>query len=104
MSAWTLVIEAEDGETVRVSLRRDRITIGRSDACMLRLTAMNVSRMHAVIERQGDAFFVEDTGSANGVRVNGRAVLERTPLHADDLLQIGDYHLVIRRELLATIG
>jgi hypothetical protein len=78
--------------------------IGRSSACSLALDDALVSRRHASIEQKGDAVFVEDLGSRNGVLVNGvkaegqrRLVhLDRVTIGAHDivLVEIGDENAV----------
>lgn len=51
-----------------------------------------VSGHHAVITQVGDAFFVEDTGSTNGVFLNGRRVA-REQIHYGDEITIHKHKL-----------
>lgn len=53
---------------------RDRVSIGRGPRNDVRLTGAEVSRNHAIIERDGDEFSLTDLGSRNGTRVNGEPV------------------------------
>jgi pSer/pThr/pTyr-binding forkhead associated (FHA) protein len=54
-----------------------------------------LSRRHARIARgPGGVFFIEDTGSANGTRVNGSAVLRPRALRDADEIEVGSTTLV----------
>ena len=57
-------------------LTKDEIVLGRSQECGICLDDRTCSRKHArVFERDGE-YFVEDLGSTNGVRLNGKTVEE----------------------------
>jgi len=49
--------------------------IGRASNCELRIEHTSVSRFHAEIASRGLAWHLHDTGSKNGLRVDGRLVL-----------------------------
>ncbi len=68
--------------------------IGRSSECHLILDDPSVSRIHAVIVRQGDVLRVEDKGSRNGVLVNKEKIVESRILQDGDQILIG--HQIIR--------
>ena len=70
-----------------------RTTIGRSPDCDIFLDDVTVSRNHAVLHRDGDAFTIEDQGSLNGTFVNRHRV-ESAELEDGDELQIGKYRLI----------
>jgi FHA domain/zinc-ribbon domain len=72
--------------------KSDRTTIGRSPDCDIFLDDVTVSRHHAVLERSGERFTIEDQGSLNGTFVN-RSRIERAELADGDELQIGKYRL-----------
>lgn len=59
-----LVLEHEVGGEERVA--KDRFVIGRGRHCDLVIDSAKISREHAAIVREGDAWFIEDLGSANG--------------------------------------
>jgi pSer/pThr/pTyr-binding forkhead associated (FHA) protein len=100
---WKLFIEDDDGQRTVLSLTRDDYTIGRRQGSAIRLTERNVSRDHARISRQkapddrsnGTIFVLEDLKSSNGVFVNGLRVAESQTLEHGDLIQIGDYRIVL---------
>ncbi len=64
-------------------------TVGRDPSSDLVLNDPKCSRRHAVIESSGDGITVRDSGSANGVFVNGRKT-ERSRLREGDVLKLGD--------------
>jgi predicted component of type VI protein secretion system len=99
-----LVIEDEAGTRSVVPFAGDVIVVGRgTEGVTFRLGDRNVSRRHARFLRQSGVVFVEDLGSLNGTRVNGERVTGKRRLRDGDLVQIGDYDLVIlaEREVLA---
>jgi hypothetical protein len=63
-------------------------TIGRDETCSIRLRDQLVSRHHARITRDGEAFEIEDMGSVNGTFVDGVPVV-RCQLHDGDTVQVG---------------
>ncbi|MCM2256402.1 MAG: FHA domain-containing protein [Vicinamibacteria bacterium] len=61
------------GEPPRTQvLEADETTLGRDRAAGLSLPFDEISRLHARIQWDGRRHFVEDLGSTNGTRVNGR--------------------------------
>jgi hypothetical protein len=70
----------------------DRTLIGRSPECDIFLDDVTVSRRHAEIVRDGDAFTLRDLGSLNGTYVN-RKRIESALLEDDDEVQVGKYRL-----------
>jgi hypothetical protein len=80
-----------------VPLASDRVVIGRSRECDIRIDDGNVSRRHAELSRSEDAstgWAVVDLGSTNGTEVNGRRIGRLTPLEAGDRIAIGGTELV----------
>jgi hypothetical protein len=68
-------------------------SLGRGEACAVRLEGKHISRIHARLERRGDGMVLKDNGSRNGVYVNGQGVAEAV-LRADDQIEIGEHVLV----------
>lgn len=64
------------------------VTIGRSPDCVISIPVRWISRLHAVLRRQGGQFVIEDSGSKNGVFVNGQRVIKPRPLTDGDLIQL----------------
>ncbi|HSO36578.1 MAG TPA: FHA domain-containing protein, partial [Labilithrix sp.] len=72
------ISEGPDVGTTRVldGINEGRILIGQSSVCTLRLTDRSVSRRHAALRREADAWRLEDLESSNGTRVNGVRIRE----------------------------
>ena len=87
-----LAIE-DAGEVVLMPLANDVVRVGRSPANDIVLDDASVSRRHALLAVRGDATFVLDDRSLNGVRVNGERVSE-APLKDGDALLLG--HVALR--------
>jgi hypothetical protein len=63
--------------------------IGRSRDSDIVLDDSNVSRRHAEISPSGRGWLIQDLGSTNGVRVNGRQVDGPHPLESGDRVELG---------------
>ena len=72
----------EDGTTYR---------IGRSSECEMRIDHPSVSRFHAELERRDSLWQLHDTGSKNGLRVDGHLVLQ-AEFPKSGWFSIGDVH------------
>ncbi|MFN2412225.1 MAG: FHA domain-containing protein, partial [Pyrinomonadaceae bacterium] len=66
-----LIFTTGDSKSERVVLTRLRTTIGRSARSDLCIPDAFASRLHAEVRKEGDAFWLQDLGSANGTRYNG---------------------------------
>jgi pSer/pThr/pTyr-binding forkhead associated (FHA) protein len=99
---WKLVIEDDEGKRTVVPLTRDRYSVGRKEGNTIRLTERNVSRQHARLVKSpragSGAYILEDVSSYNGVFVNGLRIGEAQELANGDLVQIGDYRIVLEDE------
>lgn len=95
-SSARLVLVARDGtEGDKFAVVGDRLTLGRRAADVLFPEDDFLSPTHARLERQGDHFWLIDSGSQNGVflRVRGTA-----PIYPGDSFMIG--HQLLRVENL----
>jgi pSer/pThr/pTyr-binding forkhead associated (FHA) protein len=75
-----------------VAVEGTSFVLGRAPECELMLDGPGASRRHARIVREGDRFFLEDLGSANGTLLNG-ARIERCGLEVGDELRIDEFQL-----------
>lgn len=98
MAIWKLTIEDDEGQKTVVPLVRDEYTVGRREGHTIRLTERNISRDHARIRKDSDAYVIEDLGSYNGVFVNGHRVVDAQRLQNGDLILIGDYRVEAHNE------
>ncbi|HEV2821289.1 MAG TPA: DUF3662 and FHA domain-containing protein [Solirubrobacteraceae bacterium] len=76
-------------------------TIGRSRECDIVLGDANVSRRHAEVRpvRTSEATWtIQDLGSTNGVRVNGRVADGAQPLGHGDRIELGTADLIFELE------
>jgi hypothetical protein len=74
-------------------LDKERMVLGRSQECDIRVSDANVSRRHAEIRREGDGYWVVDLDSTNGVAVNGSPT-KRSRLKPGDRITVGSTDLV----------
>ncbi len=66
-----------------VPLRADRLVIGRSPICDIRLDHPDVSLIHAKLSRHDDGWSIIDNNSIRGMRVNGRKTGEASLVPGD---------------------
>ncbi|HET9316413.1 MAG TPA: FHA domain-containing protein, partial [Vicinamibacteria bacterium] len=88
------------GATHEVELQGTVAILGRDPSCDLVINDVKCSRRHAVMEAGPDGLVVRDSGSANGVFVNGRKI-DRVALQEGDEVKLGDVTLVVLAEEVA---
>lgn len=89
-----LLIKYSDRPSDKFAITRLRTTIGRSARSDVCIPDAFASRLHAEIRQEGDAFWLQDLGSANGTRYNGSAVSVPIPLISGGEIQIGETVIV----------
>jgi two-component system response regulator HydG len=93
----------DSGATIVLDgVNEGRILVGQSAVCTLRLTDRAVSRRHAALRRDVDAWRIEDLGSSNGTRVNGVRVKEAL-LSGGEILALGSTSLKLVRAGVAPV-
>lgn len=75
--------------------------LGRSPDCHVTIEDPLVSRQHAKVLLRGEEAFLEDLGSRNGLRVNGRPIQGSKRLVDGDRIRIGTQELVFCRVTLS---
>jgi len=91
------------GAPHEVTLQGTVAILGRDPTCDLVLNDPRCSRRHAVIEAGPQGLTIRDTGSANGVIVNGEKV-ERAGLKTGDEVRLGEIALkVLAEEMPGTV-
>lgn len=73
------------------------LVIGRSASCGLTIDDPLVSRCHARLIVEADHVFIEDAGSRNGIRVNGRTITGRVEIGDGARFRVGTQELMLRR-------
>ncbi len=89
-----LIVRYPDRAPDHFPLGRLRITLGRSARNDLCIPDPFASRVHAEVRREGDEFFLQDLGSANGTVYNGLTVEGTVPLTAGGRIQIGETEII----------
>ena len=70
-----------------------RAVLGRSRECDVRVADADISRKHAEIRHEDEAWWIVDLGSTNGTTVNGRRA-KRERLHDGDRIALGSTEIV----------
>lgn len=86
----TLLIKYPNSQSQTFPLKRLRLTIGRSARNDVCLSDPFASRVHAEIRPEGDAYVVQDLGSANGTFYEGRQLTSGQTLAPSSCLRIGE--------------
>lgn len=71
--------------------------VGRGQESTIQLSSITVSRQHARIRLQEDAFLLYDLGSANGTTVNGEPVADPRTLRDGDVVAFGEVKFTFRQ-------
>ena len=99
-----LIFKNNDHSTETVPLSRLRTTIGRSARSDVCIPDAFASRLHAEVRQEGDSFWLQDLGSANGTRYNGVPVKTAVPLLTGDEIQIGETRIIFDDEVAKLKG
>jgi len=85
-----LVVFREGRKTGPVfPLHKDRVTLGRSTACDIRIPSAEVSRKHCRLTWRNEHLTAEDLDSANGTLLNGAPLTQAQVLQSGDCLEVG---------------
>jgi pSer/pThr/pTyr-binding forkhead associated (FHA) protein len=90
-------------EGLEVAIDRDRLVIGRGRDADLAVAEPTISRQHAAIEWDGEGYTLQDLGSTNGSRVNGRRET-RARLRDGDEIELGRLQLRLHAPAFAARG
>jgi len=89
-----LIVKYPDRTAEHFALSRLRVTIGRSARNDLCIPDPFASRVHAEVRHEGDEYFLQDLGSANGTLYNGAIVEAPITLVRGGRIQIGETEIV----------
>ena len=73
---------------------KKELIIGRSDASDIKLDGLQISNRHARLLQTNAGIAIEDTGSTNGVYINGNRISRQT-ISPGDAVQIGSFLIQI---------
>lgn len=93
---YFLIIQAPNGDIREVPLAKAGVVLGRDDSADVRVDDKKVSRRHAAFKLIDGLPWVEDLGSANGIRLNGKKVDKRSRVTTDDEVKVGSYQVRIK--------
>src|SRR5688500_17249586 len=99
-----LILQSGANGDERIPLARLRTTIGRSARSDICIPDAFASRLHAEVRQEGDGFWLQDLGSANGTRYNGTPVKLPVPLSSGGQIQIGETTIVFDDERIQLTG
>jgi predicted component of type VI protein secretion system len=88
-----------DNSIVEFPLKAEQSLIGRSSRCDVRIKHPGISSEHAVIRQLPGSATVEDLGSTNGTRINGKRIENVHPLRHGDQIGVGRERLMYFAEL-----
>src|SRR5258705_9719701 len=91
---------AIEGSMHTFPLSGEEVKIGRGSDNEIVLSDFSVSRRHAAVRREGEAWFVHDLGSTNGVQIN-RVAVKKAPLHPGDQVKIGIFELTVEGDRIS---
>src|SRR3954464_740184 len=83
---------SQNGQSRRVAMGDEPVTIGRQIANMVVIEDTEASRFHCVVEKVANGYRVRDLGSRNGTKVNGQLV-KVALLDQSDVVTIGKTEL-----------
>jgi len=89
-----LIVKYPDRAAEHFQISRLRITIGRSARNDLCIPDPFASRVHAEVRSEGDEYFLQDLGSANGTLYNGSVVDAPINLSRGGRIQIGETEII----------
>ena len=96
---WTLSVETGPKELRGVKIVvTGTVIVGRSPGADIVIAASYVSGRHAQFKLMGQNLFVEDLGSTNGTAVNNRMITAPTSLKNNDVVNVGDVTIRVRRK------
>lgn len=76
-------------------LSKEKISIGRSEACDLGLYGdAGVEKVHAYLTREGDRYYLVDAGTPGGTFINGQRIQTSTELKTGDEIRLGKRHVL----------
>jgi pSer/pThr/pTyr-binding forkhead associated (FHA) protein/tetratricopeptide (TPR) repeat protein len=91
-----IIVRAPNGDVREVPVTATAVVIGRDESADIRVEDKKVSRRHAAFKLLDGEPWVEDLGSANGVKLNGKRIDKRAKITAQDTIKVGGYRITLR--------
>ena len=90
-----LLIRGPDGTARNLRLEGERLTVGRSRSSEINFPEdPSLSRVHFVLEREGDDWAIQDKGSKNGTQVDGVRIANRQRLRPGSRIEAGQIVII----------
>jgi hypothetical protein len=87
------------GRTIgRFDVEGDSVRVGRLPDNEVQINNQSVSRVHCMLERDGEGWVLEDKGSHNGTYLNGAKITQPSRIRSGDSVGVGQFHVAIRTE------
>ncbi|HYK02145.1 MAG TPA: SpoIIE family protein phosphatase [Thermoanaerobaculia bacterium] len=97
-----LTVTQPDLAPIRINAHGPLITLGRATECTIPIKDRYLSRRHAEIALDDDAWIVRDLGSVNGTLLNGTRLEGSAPLRPGDRINLGDTEILVDTEEATT--
>jgi sigma-B regulation protein RsbU (phosphoserine phosphatase) len=97
-----LTVTQPDLAPIKINAHGPLITLGRATECTIPIRDRYLSRRHAEIAFDNDAWIVRDLGSVNGTLLNGARLEGSAPLRPGDRIHLGDTEIVVDAEEATT--
>ncbi|MEZ5307025.1 MAG: SpoIIE family protein phosphatase [Pyrinomonadaceae bacterium] len=94
-----ILIRNADDSTDSHVLNRLRTTIGRSARSDVCIPDAFASRLHAEIRLEGETYWLQDLGSANGTRYEGNLLSHPVPVYPGGEIKIGETTIVFQDDV-----
>ncbi len=96
LSSGDIPVQSEERLKTRIVQEKNVISIGRTKDNDLVIDNIKVSRKHALLEKKGDEWIIEDLDSSNGTFINGKRI-KRESVTPNDVITIGGVPLNLER-------
>jgi pilus assembly protein CpaF len=90
-----VTLAEKGGETKKLSIEKDEITIGRLEDNDIVLAKGSVSKTHSRVVLKDGKLVLVDLRSTNGTFVNGKRISAPQVVRPNDVISIGDYNINI---------
>lgn len=99
-----IIVRAPNGDVREVPVGQTAVVIGRDESADIRVEDKKVSRRHASFKLIDGEPWVEDLGSANGVKLNGKRINKRAKIGPQDKVKVGGYQVTLRDQSFDSTG
>jgi len=90
-----LIIASGKSAGRAITMKRNRLLIGRAEECDIRPLSEDVSRKHCAVIAGPAAVWVEDLGSRNGTFVDGARISGKVQVNDGAMIRVGSLELKV---------